>query len=156
MDRKEKEPVIKSIAKNRKAHQRFAIIEALEAGLALKGHEVKSLRQSKVSIEEGLVRVNGGEIFLFNVYIAPYSHYSYKDIEPTRTRKLLMHRSEITRLSMEAQRQGMTLIPLEIYFKNGRAKVTVGLAKGKKDQDRREDIKKRDTEREIRRKYVAR
>ncbi len=156
MDRKEKEPVIKSIAKNRKAHQRFAVIEALEAGLALKGHEVKSLRQSKVSIEEGLVRVNGGEIFLFNVYIAPYSHYSYKDIEPTRTRKLLMHRSEITRLSMEAQRQGMTLIPLEIYFKNGRAKVTVGLAKGKKDQDRREDIKKRDTEREIRRKFVAR
>ncbi len=155
MTGKEKEPTIKIIAKNRKAHQRFAIIESLEAGVALKGHEVKSLRQSKVTIDEGLVRINEGEIFLFNVYIAPYSHYSYKDIEPTRTRKLLMHREQIVRLSAEVQRQGMTLIPLEIYFKDGRAKVAVGLAKGKKDQDRREDIKKRDVEREIRRKYIA-
>ncbi len=102
------------------------------------------------------MRVNNGEIFLFNVHIAPYSHYSYKDIEPTRTRKLLMHRKEIERLNTEVQRQGMTLIPLEIYFKGGKAKVSVGLAKGKNDRDRREDIKKRDTEREIRRKFIAR
>ncbi len=155
MSQKEKEPLIKIITKNRKAHHRFAIIESLEAGLALKGHEVKSLRQNKVNIEEGLVRIDNGEIYLFNVYISPYSHYSYKDIEPTRTRKLLMHRKEIERLNTEVQRQGMTLIPLEIYFKGGRAKVSVGLAKGKKEQDHREDIKKRDTEREIRRKYLA-
>lgn len=149
--KKEKEPTIQTISKNRRAHMRFSIVEAFEAGVALKGHEVKSLRQGKINLEDGLVRIENGEMHLFNVHISPYSHYSYNDIDPVRSRKMLMHRREIDKLYGEVQRQGMTLIPLEMYFKNGRVKVTVGLAKGKKTGDRREEIKKREADREIHR-----
>lgn len=145
------EPTLKSITKNRKAHMRFTILEAFEAGISLFGHEVKSLRGGKASIEEGLVRIDRGEIFLMNVHIPPYAHLSHVEYQPTRSRKLLMHRSEIDRLDSQAQAKGLTLIPLELYFKNGKVKVTVGLAKGKKTADRREEIKKRESEREIRR-----
>ena len=130
---------------------RFTILEAFEAGISLFGHEVKSLRGGKASIEEGLVRIDRGEIFLMNVHIPPYAHLSHVEYQPTRSRKLLMHRSEIDRLDSQAQAKGLTLIPLELYFKNGKVKVTVGLAKGKKTADRREEIKKRESEREIRR-----
>lgn len=142
---------IKILTRNRKAHQKYSILESFEAGIALHGHEVKSLRQSRVSIEEGLVKIDRGEIFLFNVHIPPYSHLSNVEYHPTRTRKLLMHRSEIDRLEGMVQAKGMTLIPLEFYFKRGMAKVSVGLVKGKKIGDRREEIKKRESEREIRR-----
>lgn len=149
--KKENDSEIKIITKNRKAHQRFSILESFEAGLALHGHEVKSLRQGKASIEESLIRIDGGEIFLFNAHIPQYSHLTHVEYHPTRTRKLLMHRREIDRLFGQVQTKGLTLIPLEIYFKRGKAKVAVGLAKGKKTEDRREEIKKRDVERDIRR-----
>jgi SsrA-binding protein len=142
---------VKIVARNRKAHHRFAILESFEAGISLFGHEVKSLRQGRANIEDGLVRADGGELFLFNVHIPQYSHLSHVEYEPTRTRKLLMHRREIDRLAAQIQTKGMTMVPLELYFKNGLAKVTVGLAKGKNTEDRREEIKKRDTDREIRR-----
>ena len=145
------DPSIKSISKNRKAHMRFAVLEAFEAGIVLAGCEVKSLREGKVSLEEGLVRIDKGEAYLMNVHIPPYKHLSNVEYNPTRTRKLLLHRQQIDKISAEAQAKGLALVPLELYFKNGRAKVTVGLAKGKRQEDRREEIKKRDVEREMRR-----
>src|SRR3989344_1495048 len=146
------EPSIQSISKNRKAHMRFTVLEAFEAGIVLKGFEVKSLRDGKVSLEEGVVRIDRVEAFLMNVHIPPYKHISHNvEYEPTRTRKLLMHREQINKISAQAQAKGLALFPLELYFKNGRAKVAVGMGKGKKAQDQREDIKKRDAEREIRR-----
>jgi SsrA-binding protein len=147
--KKKEAPLIQTITKNRKAHMRFAVLEAFEAGIVLHGYEVKSLRAGRVSIEEGLVRADRGELFLMNVHIPPYSHVSHMDVDPLRTRKLLMHAKEIDRLSSEVQVKGLALIPLELYFKNGMAKVTVGLAKGKKSEDRREEIKKREADREI-------
>jgi SsrA-binding protein len=152
MSKSKTEP-IKIITKNRKVRQKFFILESFEAGLALWGHEVKSLRQGKISIEESLVRIEKGELFLFNAHIPPYPYLSHTPYEPTRTRKLLMHRKEIDRLAGEVQTQGLTLVPLELYFKHGLAKVSVGLAKGKKTEDRREEIKKRDIERDVRRQY---
>ncbi|OGR89046.1 MAG: SsrA-binding protein [Elusimicrobia bacterium RIFCSPLOWO2_01_FULL_60_11] len=148
---KSTEPDIKSVSKNRKAHMRFSILEAYEAGIVLHGYEVKSLREGKVSLEEGLVRIDKGEAYLMNVHIPPYRHLSHVEYEPTRTRKLLLHRGQIDKIDEEIRTKGLALVPLELYFKDGRAKVTVGLAKGKKDQDRREEIKKRDVERDIRR-----
>ena len=140
-----------SIVQNKKAFHDYFIEQRFEAGIALHGHEVKSLRAGKSSIEEGLVRVDKGEIFLFNVHIPPYSHLSRVDYVPTRTRKLLMHKKEIERLGGQVQTKGLALVPLEIYFKKGIAKVSVGLAKGKRAIDRRDEIKKREAEREIRR-----
>lgn len=148
---KKKEPVIQTVARNRKAGQRFFIQEAFEAGIALQGHEVKSLRQGKASIEDGVIQVVEGQMKVYNVYIPPYTHLAHVTPEPTRPRQLLMHRREIDKLGQQVQTKGMTLIPLEVYFKDGRAKVKVGLCKGKKTEDRREEIKKRDVEREIRR-----
>ena len=142
---------IKLIAQNRKAKQRFFVLESYEAGIVLHGHEVKSLRGGKISLDEGLVRIEAGEAFLFNVHIPPYEHLSNVEYNPTRTRKLLLHRKEIVKISAQVQVKGLALVPLEIYFKDGLAKVSVGLAKGKQQADRREEIKKRDVEREIRR-----
>lgn len=142
---------IKVVATNRKARQRFFVLESFEAGISLYGHEVKSLRFGKVSIEESFAQISNHEIFLLNTHIPPYSHLSHIEYEPTRTRKLLMHKREINRISTETQAKGLTLVPLEIYFKNGVAKVAIGLAKGKKTVDRREEIKKREVERAIRR-----
>ena len=147
---------IKIVTRNRKVHQRFSILESLEAGISLYGHEVKSLRSGKASIEEGLVRLEKGEIFLFNVHIPPYPHLSHVNYLPTRTRKLLMHSKEIERLNSQVQSKGLTLVPLELYFKKGLAKVSIGLAKGKKGRDRREEMKKRETERTIKRNFSIR
>lgn len=142
---------VKIVTQNRKAKQKFSILESYEAGMVLHGYEVKSLRSGKISLDEGLVRIDKGEIFLFNVHIPPYEHLSHVDYEPTRTRKLLMHKKEIEKLLNQVVTKGLALVPLEVYFKNGIAKVSVGLAKGKRVEDRREEIKKRDVEREIRR-----
>lgn len=150
--KQEKEPVLKSIARNRKVHQRFSILEAFEAGIALLGHEVKSLRQGQCSIEEGFVRIENGQMALWNVHIPPYSHLTHGEYQPTRTRKLLMHRREIAKLSGQVQAKGLALVPLELYFKKGKAKLAVGLAKSKRSEDRREEIKKREVDRDIRRK----
>ena len=149
MASKKNEGGIKIIARNRKAHYRFAIIETLEAGLVLSGHEVKSLRDGQITLDESLVREEKGELFLFNAYIPPYSHLTNVEYNPTRNRKLLLHRKEIKRLSSQVQVKGMTMVPLEIYFKNGIAKVLIALAKGKNTEDKRETIKKRESDKEI-------
>ena len=137
------------LIQNKKAHFDYEILEQFSAGLELFGHEVKSLRGGKASIEEGLVRIDRGEIFLFNVHIPPYEHLSHLEYNPTRSRKLLMHRSEIERLGAQVQVKGLTLIPLELYFKGGKAKVRLGLCTGKTHEDRRQTIKERETKREM-------
>ncbi len=142
---------IKIISRNRRAHQKFTILESLEAGLMLYGYEVKSLRQGRISIDESFVDSDKGEMFLNNAHIPPYEHISHIDYNPTRKRKLLLHRKEIDRLFSRMQTERVSLIPLELYFKKGMAKVSIGLGKGKKTEDRREELKKRDTDRDIRR-----
>jgi len=139
----------KIVCQNPKAHRDFFLEEKYEAGIELKGSEVKSLRDARASIKESFAMVRGGEVFLMNSYIAPYEEANRFNHEPTRERKLLLHRREINRLIGKTQVRGYTLIPLRIYFKDGRAKVEIALAKGKKDYDRREDIKRREAEREM-------
>ncbi|OGR82657.1 MAG: SsrA-binding protein [Elusimicrobia bacterium RIFCSPLOWO2_01_FULL_64_13] len=143
-------PDVKIIARNRKSREKFTILESFEAGIELLGYEVKSLRLGRISIDEGVVRIDRGQMLLMNVHIPPYNYSSHIEIDPVRTRRLLMHRDEIDRLEVQVRTKGAALIPLEIYFKKGYAKVSVGLGKGKKFRDRREEIKKRESERETR------
>jgi SsrA-binding protein len=142
-------PEIESIAKNRRARHDYTIIDTYEAGLVLSGSEVKSLRDGKANLSDAYGIVRDGEIFLINLHISPYERASYNNHEPTRTRKLLLHKREIGRLIGAIERQGLTLIPLELYFKRGIAKVAIALGKGKKQHDKREDAKARDADREI-------
>jgi len=138
-----------SIAVNKKARFDYHIEEDYEAGLALQGWEVKSLRAGRAQLKESYVIVRGGELFLFNAHFSPLiSASTHVEAEPTRTRKLLMHRMEISRLIGAVERRGYTLVPLKLYWKAGRAKLKIGLAKGKKLHDKRADIKKREWERE--------
>lgn len=137
------------VADNRKARHDFFIEESLECGLALTGTEVKSLRAHKVNLRDSYARIKNGEAFLYGVHIgayAPAGQFSHKEIRP---RKLLMHRREIERWWGHAREQGYTMVPLKIYFRRGRAKVELGLAKGKKLYDKREAIKERETQREL-------
>ena len=140
---------VTSVARNRAARHDYAILETWEAGLVLTGTEVKSLREGRANLADSYGVVRDGEIFLVNMHISPYERGGYVKQEPTRTRKLLLHRKEIRRLIGAVERQGLTLIPLELYFKHGIAKVTVALAKGKKLHDKREAARKRDAEREM-------
>jgi SsrA-binding protein len=140
---------VKIVAANRKARFEYHIIESVEAGIVLTGAEIKSLRTGEVTIAEGYIRPDRGELLLLNVYIRPYSHTSDPLYDPLRPRKLLLHRREIDRLIRQLEAKGMTLVPLDIHLKNGRAKVEVGLAKGKSAPDKRQEIKKRETSREI-------
>ena len=155
-DRSERERAQSSIAENRKAFHDYHILESLEAGVALLGTEVKAIREGRVNLRDSYASVDRGEVFLHNVNISPYSHRGYADHEPLRKRKLLLHRREILKLTGKTVEKGMTLVPLRLYFKNGRVKVAVGLAKGKKDYDKREAIKQRETERETRAAVKAR
>ncbi|HXG31385.1 MAG TPA: SsrA-binding protein SmpB [Thermodesulfobacteriota bacterium] len=139
----------KIVCQNPKANRDFFLEERYEAGIELKGSEVKSLREARASIKESFAMIRDGEVFLINSYIAPYEGANRFNHDPTRERKLLLHRREINRLIGKTQVRGYTLIPVRIYFKNGRAKVEIALAKGKKDYDRREDIKRREAEREM-------
>jgi SsrA-binding protein len=139
-----------SIAENRKAFHDFHLLETFEAGLVLLGTEVKAIREGRVNLRDSFARVEGSEVFLYNVHISPYSHRGYADHEPLRRRKLLLHRSEIKKLIGKTVEKGMTLVPTRLYFKDGRVKVSVSIAKGKKDYDKRETIKKRETDRETR------
>ena len=139
-----------SIAENRKAFHDFHLLETFEAGLVLLGTEVKALREGRVNLRDSYAWVEGGEVFLYNVNISPYSHRGYADHEALRRRKLLLHRDEIRKLIGKTVVKGMTLVPVRLYFKNGRVKVAVSLAKGKKDYDKRETIKQREVERETR------
>lgn len=141
---------IKLVAKNRKAYYDYHIEEKLEAGIALRGSEVKSIREGQISLQEAFCRVENGEMKLFNCYVAPYSHVDEATTpDPTRTRKLLLHRSEIRKWEKATQQKGYTIIPLAVYFKHGYAKVEIGLAKGKKHFDKRSDIAEKETKRRI-------
>ena len=146
----EREKAQKSIAENRKAFHDFHLLESFEAGLVLLGTEVKAIREGRVNLRDSFARVEDGEVFLYNVNISPYSHRGYADHEPLRRRKLLLHRSEIRKLIGKTVEKGMTLVPVRLYFKDGRVKVSVSLAKGKKDYDKRDTIKKREVDRETR------
>ena len=150
LDKTERELAQSSIAENRKAYHDYHLLETFEAGIVLLGTEVKAIREGRVNLRDSFARVEGGEVFLYNVHISPYSHRGYADHEPLRRRKLLLHRDEIRKLVGKTVEKGMTLVPVRMYFKNGRVKVAVSLAKGKKDYDKRETIKKRETDRETR------
>jgi SsrA-binding protein len=149
MSKPEEKPGIVSIAKNRRARHDYSILDTYEAGIVLTGSEVKSLRDGKANLSDAYGIVRNGEIFLLNLHISVYERASYNNHEPTRTRKLLLHKREIGRLIGAIERQGLTLIPLELYFKHGIAKVAMALGKGKKVHDKREDAKARDADREI-------
>ena len=137
------------VCQNRKAYHDYSIEETVEAGMSLVGTEVKSLRDGKVNLKDSYVHIKDMEALLFNCHISPYSHGNIMNHEPLRTRKLLLHKKEIVRLQGKIAQKGYTLIPLKIYFKNGRAKVEVGLAKGKREFEKRESIKEREANREI-------
>jgi SsrA-binding protein len=140
---------MKTVAQNRKAYHEYHILESLEAGLALKGTEVKSLRAGRASLKEAYARPEGGELWLLGAHIARYEAGSHTNHEPTRPRKLLLHRDQIDRLASQALEKGLTLVPLKLYFKNGRAKVELGLARGKKLYDKRQVMIQRAMQREI-------
>lgn len=141
---------IKIVAKNRRAYHEYHIEEKLEAGIALRGSEVKSIREGRINLQEAYCRVEGGEMKLFNCHIAPYSHVDESTSpDPLRSRKLLLHKREIEKWKKASEQQGYTIVPLMVYFKNGYAKVQIGLAKGKKLYDKRADIAERDSKRRI-------
>ena len=140
----------KHVAENRTAFHDYHILETFEAGVALLGTEVKAIREGRVNLRDSFGRVDAGEAYVMNVHISPYSHRGYADHDPTRRRKLLLHKQEIKKLVGTTTERGMTLVPVRMYFKNGRVKIAISLAKGKKDYDRRETIKRRETERETR------
>ncbi len=144
-----KEDAIESIAKNRRARFDYEIIETWEAGIALTGTEVKSLRNGKAQITDAYGILKDGEVWLLNLHIAPYEQGNRFNHEATRTRKLLLHSREIKKMIGAVERQGLTLIALEIYFKRGRAKVRLGLGRGKKLHDKRADLKEKDDKREM-------
>ena len=137
------------VAFNRGALHDYAIEDRYEAGLALTGTEVKSIRGGRASLREGFVRVVDGEAWLEGVHIAPYEHGTYINHEPTRRRKLLLHKAEIRELGQKSQAQGYTIVPLKLYFRGGRAKVEVALARGKRQYDKRQAIAERESRREI-------
>lgn len=142
---------IKTVATNRKAGHEYFLLETYEAGIALKGSEIKSIRAGQISLAEAYVQINQGEAWLMEAHVAPYEQASIHNHEPRRPRRLLMHRSEILRLFNHVRQKGATIVPLRVYLKDGRAKLEIALAKGKKLYDKREAIAKRDAEREMRR-----
>jgi SsrA-binding protein len=138
------------IATNKKAYHNYELVESYEAGMVLQGSEVKSVRAGKISLKECYAKIRNGELFLINCHISPYSASSYFNHEPIRTRKLLMHKREIVRLSSKTQEKGFTLIPTKVYFKKGRVKIEVALARGKRLFDKRAESRRKTVEREIR------
>ena len=146
----EREKAQVNIAENRKAFHDFHVLETFEAGIVLLGTEAKAIREGRVNLRDSFARVESGEVYLYNVNISPYSHRGYADHEPLRRRKLLLHRNEIRKLVGKTVEKGMTLVPVRMYFKNGRVKLAISLAKGKKEYDKRETIKRREVDRETR------
>ena len=138
------------IAENRKAFHDYHILDTFEAGIVLVGTEVKAIREGRVNLRDSYGRVEASEVFVYNIHISPYSHRGYADHEPTRRRKLLLHKAEIRKLVGKTVERGMTLVPVRMHFKNGRVKLTIALAKGKRTYDKRERIRRRETERETR------
>jgi len=149
-EKTERELAQANIAENRKAYHDFHILDTYEAGIVLLGTEVKAIREGRVNLRDSFARLENGEVFLYNVNISPYSHRGYAQHEPLRRRKLLLHREEIRKLTGKTVEKGMTLVPVRMYFKDGRVKVAVSLAKGKKEYDKRETIKRREADRETR------
>lgn len=145
----EKNKGIKIVCENRKAHHNYFIEERMEAGMVLKGTEVKALRDGKANLLDAYAIFKNGELFLINANISPYSLGNRENHEPMRTRKLLLHQAELSKLWGKIEIKGYSLIPLKIYFKNGRAKVEVALARGKKDFDKREVTKEREARRDL-------
>ncbi len=149
MAKPEEKTDVETIAKNRRARHDYIILDTFEAGLVLTGSEVKSLRDGKANLSDSYGIVRDGEIFIINLHISAYERASYNNHEPTRTRKLLLHKREIGRLIGAIERQGLTLVPLELYFKRGIAKVVLALGKGKKLHDKRDTERARDADREM-------
>ncbi|MDW8052641.1 MAG: SsrA-binding protein SmpB [Armatimonadota bacterium] len=147
---------IKVIATNRKAYHDFHIEDTLEAGIVLTGSEVKSVAAGKVSLAEAYCQVENGEMWVRNMHIAPYESAGYAQHEPRRKRKLLLHKWEIERWRAKSEQKGYTIIPLRLYFRRGKAKLEIGLVRGKRQYDKREAIKRRDIEREMRRELHGR
>jgi SsrA-binding protein len=143
------EDAVKAIARNKKAYRDYAIFDKWEAGIVLVGTEVKSLRNGQVQMADAYARIDDGEIYLVGLHISPYDKTAYDNHEPDRKRKLLLHRREIRRIRTKVQERGFTLLPLRLYFRRGLAKVEIGLARGKRQYDKRQDIKKRDHERQM-------
>ncbi len=143
----------KLIANNKKAYHDYFIDETYEAGIALHGTEVKSMRMGKCSIKESFIRIENGEIFVYGMHVSPYEKGNIFNKDPLRVKKLLMHKYEINKLAGKVAEKGYTLVPLQVYFKDGRVKTEVGLARGKKLYDKRQDIAKKDQRRETQREF---
>jgi SsrA-binding protein len=147
---KSKDSTEQLVADNRKAHHDFHLLETFEAGLALRGTEVKAMREGRANLRDSYCRMEGGEAFLMNAHVGQYSHGGYASHDPLRPRKLLLHEEELRKLLGKTTEKGMTIVPLKLYFKHGRVKLAIALAKGKKSYDKRETIKRREAERETR------
>lgn len=142
---------IKVISRNRKANHDYEILETIEAGLVLMGSEIKSIRAGKVTITEGFVQYRDREMWLLNIHISPYDQASYNGHEPLRPRKLLLHKKQIAQLQSRIMEKGLTIVPLQLYLKKGKAKIALGLARGKKQYDKRETLRQKDAKRQIER-----
>jgi SsrA-binding protein len=156
VDKSEREKAQRTIAENRKARHDYHVIETWEAGVSLLGTEVKSIREGRVNLRDSYARVDNGEIWMLNVHISPYSHRGSAEHQELRQRKLLLHRDEIRKMVGKVAEKGLTLVPLELYFKKGRVKVLLGLAKGKQAHDKRETLRRREVDRETRAAVKAR
>lgn len=150
MSKKEEQ---KLIANNKKAYHDYFIDETYEAGIALHGTEVKSMRMGKCSIKESFIRIEDGEVYVYGMHVSPYEKGNIFNKDPLRIKKLLLHRAEINKMQGRIKEKGYTLVPLQVYFSNGRVKVEIGLARGKKLYDKREDIAKKDQKREAEKEF---
>lgn len=147
---------MKLVANNKKAYHDYFVDEKIEAGLVLHGTEVKSLRMGKCSIKESFIRMENGEMFIYGMHISPYEKGNLFNREPLRVKKLLLHKAEINKLLGKIKEKGFTIIPLQVYFKEGRAKVEIGVCRGKKHYDKRQDIAKKDQKREAEKEFKVR
>ena len=152
----DREKAQRIIADNRKAYHDYHVLETMEAGVALLGTEVKAIREGRVNLRDSFARIENAEVWLMNVHISPYSHTGYAHHEERRQRKLLLHRHEIRKLNGRVTEKGLTLVPLQMYFKDGRVKVSLALVKGKQAHDKRETIRRREVDRETRAAVKAR
>jgi SsrA-binding protein len=146
---KEKEPGVQTIVRNRKARHEYEVLETWEAGIVLQGTEVKALRDGRANLQDAFARVDRGEMWLYNLHISPYEQGNRFNHDPLRVRKLLLHRRELLKLVGKVDQKGLTLVPLDLHFRRGVAKATIALVRGKKLHDKREDLKKRDAQREM-------
>ncbi|PLR85382.1 SsrA-binding protein [Bacillus canaveralius] len=143
----------KTVAQNKKAYHDYFIEETYEAGIVLQGTEIKAIRAGRVNLKDAFARIQNGEVFLYNMHVSPYEQGNRYNHDPLRTRKLLLHKKQISKLIGETKEEGYSLVPVKLYLKNGYAKVLIGLARGKKKYDKREDLKKKEAKRDIERAF---